>query len=415
MRLSGFFTIIAFALTVAAISCGSQSAPAPAPEPSRTLSDGEQQLVAAGRIFGLHLFQHTLAEQPGQNVIISPLSISMVLTMARNGATGQTREAMTSALAFTSLDDSITNQSFASLTALLTGLDSAVRIDIANSIWHRTDFSVKEPFLRNNRAFFDARVEGLDFNKPSAAASINNWVSEVTDGKIEQIVPADIDPLTMLFLINAVYFDGVWTTKFDPDSTAQAPFTTETDGEVIVSMMSLDGTFAYSHSDLCQAVDIPYGNGYYRMTVLLPHEGILTDSLATTLSEDKWQEITESLATGPGHLFMPRFSLQFEAVLNASLSAMGMASAFNPSLAEFDDIADNNDLHISQVLHKTFIEVDEEGTEAAAATSVTVGITSVGPDKFTVRLDRPFLFAISDGHSGALLFLGRIANPVAAI
>lgn len=398
---------------ILALSCESQSVPPDDTEPPRALTASESRLVSGTLTFGLDLFAQVLAEQPDRNVIVSPLSVALALGMTANGASGETLEAIRNALGHPDLSDSVINRSFADLMSLLTRLDSAVQLEIANSVWYRDDFAVKSSFLETNREQFDARIAGLDFSDPQASQTINNWVSEATGGKIEQIVPDQIDPMIMLYLINAVYFNGTWTTEFDPDQTADAPFRT-TGGEVTARMMTLDQRLAYAETTDYQAVELPYGNGYYRLIAVLPREGRSVDSLARSFSADSWNKLISSLQIRPGTLFLPKFELEFQTALHSALSAMGMDIAFSPERAEFDRIADRDDLHISEVLHKTYIKLDERGTEAAAATSVGIGITSVGPEKFTIRFDRPFLFAIRESHSGTIIFLGLIANPSAA-
>ncbi len=412
MRIRSYMKLAA---TMAALmlSGDSESAPPPEPEPPRVLSGAEVQLIEGIQAFGLQLFARALEEHPTENVIVSPFSVAMALGMAHNGAAGDTRLAIDSVLSLPAMADSAVNQAFTGLLTLLSSTDSAVQVNIANSLWYRSGFAMRPTFPAIAREAFQAHLADLDFSDPQPAETINSWVSDATRGKIRQIVPDQIDPLMMVYLINAIYFNGTWTTEFDADRTADTTFRTLGGSVITIPMMALDESLPYVEDSEYQAVDLPYGGGRYRLTAILPRDRADVDSLAHALTPDRWAILISSLQTRPGTVFLPRFELAFQISLNSILSNLGMEVAFSPERADFSRLADREDLHISEVLHKTYMKVDEKGTEAAAATSVGIGITSVGPAKFTIRLDRPFLFAVRDSHSGALLFLGRISNPMA--
>ena len=393
------------------LNCSGESSSPPEPEPPRPLQAGEMKLVEYSESFGLNRFGQLISTSSDPNVIVSPLSVSMALGMAYVGAEGSTREAMEMVLELYGLQEQEVYESYESLIGLLTHLDAEVQVDIANSIWYREGLEVKPEFLDINRDYLEAEVTGLDFDSPTAVPTINNWVNTRTNGKIPTIVGPTIDPLTRLFLINAVYFKGAWTTSFD-ETVTMAPFQTLDGPSVQVPMMQLETELLYLENDLFQAVDLPYGNGWYSMTVLLPQSGLPVDSLIGMLNAADWNQWISSMQEMPGHVFMPRYTVRYETSLLDVLAALGMGVAFESSTADFTGIAEAEDLYISEILHKTFVAVDEEGTEAAAATSVTIGVTSVNPsEKFTIRLDRPFLFAIRDSHSGALAFIGRVGDP----
>lgn len=383
----------------------------PGAPPPRELTKSEQQLVQSDNRFGLKLFKKVVEQEVGnQNIFISPLSVSMALGMTYNGSAGATREAMESTLELSGLTAQEINESYKSLIELLTRLDPRVAMQIANSIWYRRELAVKPEFISLNRTYFNAEVNGLDFGAPGAPGVINDWVKRSTNGRIPQIV-AGIDPLDVMFLINAIYFKGAWTYKFDPANTKDDLFTLPNGSQVSCKMMAQEGEFGHFSAAGFQAVELPYANGYFSMVILLPNPGKSVDSLIAAFSQADWDEWMSGLAKHKIRLQMPRFSLGYKITLNAALEALGMGIAFDPMQANFSEIANvrPENLYISEVLHKSFVEVNEEGTEAAAATSVTITVTSLPP---LFRVDRPFVFVIREKHSGTLLFMGKIIEPV---
>ncbi len=404
--------LIASCFAAFALSACDAAEPEPA-EPPRALTAPEKALVEANHRFGLKLFRAVSAEEPQENVFLSPLSVSMALGMTLNGAEGATRAEMEAALELAGLSQKEINAAYQSLIGLLGGLDLSVQFSLANSIWYREGFAVEQAFIDTNKEFFDAEVAALDFSSAEAPARINAWVKEKTNGKIEKIVEPPIHPLTMMYLINAIYFKGDWQYQFDREKTEEAPFTLPDGSEKAVPMMTLEEpTLAYYRDERVTAVDLPYGDSLYTMTILLPEgEANSIEALAAGLDEARWSEITGGLHPQElAALEMPRFKLEYKKRLNDVLKAMGMNKAFDPDSSDFGGINPaRKDLHISEVLHKTFVEVNEEGTEAAAVTSVSIGLTSVGPP--VVRVDRPFVFAIRENHSGTILFIGQVADP----
>jgi serine protease inhibitor len=374
----------------------------------RDLTQTEQKLVESSNLFGFNLMQEVVGLSDGGNVFISPLSVSFALGMTYNGARTTTEEGMRSALQYGDLTADEINQSYRDLIDLLCGLDPKVTMEIANSIWIREGFEALQAFIDVNRTFFDAVVEALDFASPGAADVINAWVDENTHGKIEEIVEDPIDAMTVMFLINAIYFKGNWTTEFDPADTQAAPFHAPS-GDTSVQMMHLHAELPYMQTEDFEAVNLPYGDGLFSMTVLVPKEGKSVDDLVGLLGGN-WSAWAAGFAVEEGYLWMPRFELEYETSLNDVLKALGMELAFSESMADFSGINPDHQLFISNVKHKTYVKVNEEGTEAAAVTSVEVGVTSA-PEGFYLRVDRPFLFLIHDAHSQALLFVGKIVDP----
>ncbi len=383
--------------------------------PPRQLTAAEKGVVESDNKFGLKLFREIVQQNRG-NIFISPLSISMALGMTYNGADGETEKAMRNTLELAGLTEQQINESYRTLIDLLTQLDSAVLFEIANSIWYRQGIPVKEEFIKLNLTYFDAEVAALDFNKPDAAATINGWVDEKTHGKITEIVTPPIDPMTVMFLINAIYFKGTWTYEFDKEATMEDWFYLPDSSRVQCQMMNQGNEFRYFENELFQAVDLLYGKEKFSMIVFLPKRDVAIDSLINLFNQENWDSWLRSFGKDSGDLFLPKFTLEYKITLNNVLTALGMGIAFDGDRADFGGIADltqlPGNLYISQVLHKTFVEVNEEGTEAAAVTSVEFGITSINPQRFVMRIDRPFVFAIRENHSHTILFLGKIVNPV---
>ena len=400
-------------LALAAGACADPVGPGSEPitELPRALSQGEQRLISAGNTFAVKLLLHVHAAAPDSTVFLSPLSASMALGMTMNGAAGATMDQMRSALGFGSLPMAEVNASYGALIELLRGLDPKVDFRLANGLFHRTGFEFRPTFLDIARTHFDAEVRGLDFSRPSAADEIYGWVKTATGGRIEGIVDPPIDPMTVAFLMNAVYFKGDWTKEFDDEKTQPAQFHLPNGTTRPIRLMQATDTLPFRSGNGWVATEVPYGGGAWVMTVAVPTGdrglGPVLQELASILDPDaKWQE-------GPVALYLPRFELDWERQLNPDLQALGMVDAFDPNLADFGPMASNPlgpNLHIKRVKQKTFLKVDEKGTEAAAVTSVEMTVTCACPSGFTVRADRPFLLAIRERLSGTVLFAGLIVE-----
>jgi len=362
--------------------------------------------------FGLTLLRTTVeAEEEAKNIFLSPPSVSMALGMALNGARGETREAMETTLEKQDLSSTEINDAYRGLIDLLEGLDPKVEVALANSIWYREGLPVRQAFIDTNRAHFDAEVAGLDFSDPEASDRINGWVSDETHGNIPEIVPGQIPPDIVTYLINAAYFKGQWRTKFDSSKTQDGPFHLADGSTATVPMMERTEAVRppYLRTEQFTAVDLAYGDSLYTMTMLLPHEESSVQEVVDSLDADTWGRVTEQMAPKElSVLKMPTFALRYEKDLNGILANLGMGIAFT-NQANFRGIADTS-LAISKVKHKTYLDVDEEGTEASAATSVGIGMTSVSP---SFVADRPFVVAIRENHSGTILFIGTVMNPAA--
>ena len=377
----------------------------------RELTESEKQLIDSDNTFGFKLFKEIVSEKKDENVFVSPLSVAMALGMTYNGARGTTQEAMQSTLELYDMNLQEVNESYESLIELLIDLDPEAIFHIANSIWYREGFPVERDFVDLNREYFDALVRALDFNAPDAAETINNWVNENTNGKIEEIVDDPIDRWTVMFLINAIYFKGTWTYEFDKDLTMDDWFTRPDGSQVPCKMMVQEAPFHCLSTNNFQAVDLPYGNGNFSMTIVLPYPNTDIDAFISELNNENWDQWTENFSEDEGRLWLPRFTLAFEMTLNDVLKALGMEIAFDPPRADFTGMNREGGLFISNVKHKSFVDVNEEGTEAAAVTSVEIGRGSEPPSGFWMRVDRPFLFMIREHESQTILFMGKIVEP----
>jgi serine protease inhibitor len=369
--------------------------------------------------FGFKLFAELRKEKPDQNLFISPSSIAFALTMTYNGADGETKEAMEKALELQGMTLDDINRGSAALRALLDSSDPKVKLAIANSLWMRADFDFNPDFLKANRSYFGAEMTNLNFDDPGAVGTINDWVRRSTAGKITQIVDR-IEGQTVLFLINAIYFHGEWTEKFKKDMTSDRPFTLPDGRTKQHPLMFQQERFAYGKTDAFQVIELPYGEGRMSMYVFLPAKSSSLSAFLKTLNEENWNRWMSGMERKKGLIGLPRFKMEYETMLKDSLSALGMGVAFDPERANLtkmrpaDQANDGQRLFISRVKHKTYLDVNEEGTEAAAVTSVEVGVTSapVEPEKpFEMVVDRPFFLAIRDRQTGAILFMGAIVDP----
>jgi serine protease inhibitor len=366
-------------------------------------------LVESDNSFGLKLFCELAGEQEDSNIFISPLSVAMALGMTYNGADGTTKEAMKKTLELNGLTIGEVNESYKNLIRLLTQLDPKVQFKIANSIWYEETLIPEQDFLNVCREYFDARVSGLDFSHPGAARTINAWVNENTQGRIGEIVDDPIDPSLVSFLINAIYFKGAWTYEFNKDKTWDAWFNLPDGNRKLCKMMEQRNLFKYFSNEEVQAVDLPYGDGSFSMTIFVPHREKNIDSLMAKLDQESYSRWIDGLSFPDDSfdVYIPKFTLEYGVTLNDALGALGMAVAFIPGQADFSRMYQDEPVWLDEVKHKTFIEVNEEGTEAAAATSVSTALGT--PPGFWAN--RPFVLVIRESESGAILFIGKIIDP----
>ncbi|HET9983415.1 MAG TPA: serpin family protein [Longimicrobiales bacterium] len=405
------------ALVTTAVSCdrvtgpGTGKAPQPLTRLPRALSAAEQRVVAGTNAFAFGLLRQTVRRDPSANVFISPLSAALALGLAMNGARGETLAQMRATLGFGDIPLADADASYGALVDLLLGLDPGVDVRVANSVWARQGFPFEASFLDVARNDFDAQTSVLDFDDPNAAPKINEWVESSTGGKIDRIVEAPIDRDVVMYLINAVYFRGSWRERFDPAQTRDAPFHAGGGRTSTVKLMHHSGEGSYFEAGRVRGVELAYGRGAYVMDVVLPPDGMQLTDFVASLDTATWQRWVGSLHAVHLDLALPRFRLSYETQMKPALVDLGMALAFTPFRADFTGISPLGDrLYISHVKQKTYANVDEEGTEAAAATSVEISFTSATPSVSFV-VDRPFVVAIRERFSGTLLFLGAIQAP----
>jgi len=368
------------------------------------------QLVAANTRFGFKLFSEVAAQSPGENVLVSPSSVAIALSMVYNGASGDTQRAIAEALQLEGLSLDDLNQANAALESVLEGADPKVKLAIANSLWSRKGVDFQPDFLAKNREFYNAEVTSLDFSQPNAPSVINDWVSRSTEGKIPTIVDR-LNPEDVLFLVNAIYFKGTWSAPFDPSMTQTQPFYLPNGDRLDHPLMSQSGQFVYAETDQFQAINLPYGNRRFSMVVFLPKPSSSLEAFQQTLTAENWQTWNTQFRRREGMVKLPRFNTEFSVGLNDALKSLGMAIAFDPDRADFSAMIDAQ-AFINRVQHKTFIEVNEQGTEAAGSTGISIGVTSAPIDPpFQMVVDRPFFYAIQDNQTGSILFMGTVVNP----
>lgn len=373
-------------------------------------AEGAASRMAAGaNRLGFRLLQEAARRRPGENVLISPVSLALALGMVCNGAEGGTRTALEHALGLEGLSPADRNRAALELRTGLLSADPRVRVALAGSLWARQGVQLRPAFVETNRKYFGAAVRTLDFTSAAAAPIVNGWVFGQTRGRIGNIVRrSDFSEDLLLLLLDTLYFNGEWSRPFDRTRTREGVFRTANGGRRSVPMMTRSGTMEYVRDPRFQAVRLPYGGGRMGMYVFLPEEGTAVEALGAELTSERWQEWRSRFREAPGELTLPRFRIDHEAELRESLSALGLASLFSPEEAELRGIC-HQAVAISQVRQRTSLTVNEEGTEAAAATSVGVARALVVP--FRMVVDRPFLCAIADGRTGALLFLGYVSDP----
>jgi len=365
--------------------------------------------------FGFNLFNTIWNTEQNQNIFLSPFSVSTALAMTLNGAAGETEQAMIDTLQLQGITTDSINSSYYQLLQTLQTSDPKVTLTIANSLWGHEGVPFKQDFQQRNSQYFNAEISTLDFADPNSLTTINQWVNTNTNGKIKKILD-EIESNAVLFLINAIYFKGTWQTEFDPSATSDRKFHLVTGSTKQVPMMSRKGDFAYyeNSEENFQAISLPYGEGKMGMYIFLPSSKSNLNTFIQTLTAENLENWISELQEQEVMVYFPKFKLEYGTKeLNDALTSLGMGVAFDEDSADFsrmahlDDIGGN--LYIQKVAHKTFIEVNEEGSEAAAATSVGIGVKSILRTVFNA--DRPFFFAIRDNQTQTVLFMGTVVDP----
>ncbi|MEG4484096.1 serpin family protein [Microcoleus sp. D2_18a_B4] len=366
----------------------------------------DARLVEANTKFGFNLFNTLSKQQPNQNIFISPTSVALALSMTYNGVSGETKQEMTKVLELTGMTPQEINAANQGLQNSWQKVDPTVQVLIANSLWAQQGFSLKPEFLQINQEYYQANVTELDFINPQAPSIINNWVSQKTQGKIDQIVE-EISPAQVLFLINAIYFKGNWQTPFDKSQTANKTFSLSDGSSKQHPMMSQTGIYGYYETDKFEAVSLPYGKeGSLSMYIFLPRLNSNLETFLQQLTAENWNKWMQEFREINCIIEIPRFTREYKVELKSTLIALGMAGIFEMSKADFSPMTDDN-VAVASVKHKTFVEVNEEGTEAAAVTSIEL-FRSL---PFLMNVNRPFFCAIRDNTTGTILFMGTIVDP----
>lgn len=374
---------------------------------TRDLTGGNSaRIVESTNDFGFRLLQEVDSDPEG-NVMVSPLSIATALSMTMNGAKGRTREEMQKVLGVNKFSVEQINEAHSSMRELLGSADPAKSsLRIANSIWSKQGVQFETEFLSQNANSFNAKIGEVDLTKPEGYRQINEWVKSATEGKIPSIISEDPDPDLRIVLVNAIYFKAGWKDQFDKENTKSGVFQSPKQPST-VDFMTRSGKYGYAKHDWATIVSLPYAETRFDMILALPPEKGDFDKFVKKFASEK------SLSPGATQqilLTVPKWKSSYEKELKSALTKLGMGNAFSDD-ADFSLLKKDEKLSISKVVHKSFVEVNEEGTEAAAATGVQVGTTSAPAEPTIVRFDRPFAYAIRENKTGQILFLGIMRNP----
>jgi serpin B len=407
MKSLSFFAVL-FAFSAIFNACD-KNEPTPAKIPKEIeLTTKSSEVIQSSNTFGVDLFVKVAADTD-ENLMLSPLSASAALTMALNGAEGETRTQIHQMLGYAAeMDLTEVNNAYLSLVSQLLNADKQVTLSIANALFYNLGFQVKEPFLNTLSTDFSAYTKQLDFTQPSALVTINKWAADNTNQKIPKVLE-HITPQTVMFLMNALYFKGDWTNQFEKSNTTSQPFTLGNGNTIEVSTMNgKPGAITY-FNEKYRVVELPYGRKNFSMVIIVPENNL--KSFYNDFNPALWHHITSSLDNqnewNETLISLPRFKFEFEKYLNDELFDLGMRDAFSSSLADFSKITDEQ-IFVSFVKQNTFVDVNEEGTEAAAVTTIGFERTSI-PEPFMVN--KPFIFAIRERTTNVLLFIGSVNDP----
>lgn len=380
--------------------------------PKIELHNKSAEIIKADKAFGFELFRQVYQYTEDDNIMISPLSVSYALGMTYNGAANSTLEAFKNVLHFGDLTEEEVNESYKDLMGQLVALDNQVEFSIANSIWYRTEFYVLSEFIETNKDYFDAAIEKIDFSDPQTIEIINQWIEDKTNGKIQDMldyIPVD----AVMYLINAIYFNAQWKYEFDKEATSQDNFTME-DGTIHqTDFMVVNSNFNYTSNENFSAVELPYGDSAFSMVVILPSVERTVTDLVNDLDSEHWDAWFGNSTMTNVQVELPKFKYDFKEYLNDPLKNLGLKIAFSGN-ADFTRINPQGNIFISRVIHQTFIDIQEEGTEAAAATIVEISYMSILPgadDLIIFRVDRPFIYVIKENSTGAIIFIGKVGKP----
>tara|TARA_R110002012_G_scaffold322033_1_gene553997 strand:- start:7708 stop:8916 length:1209 start_codon:yes stop_codon:yes gene_type:complete len=394
-----------FLLLILIFSCENQTEETVFEENPELQTIAAKAMIARNNDFAIDFFKTVAQNEDKLNYMVSPISLSLALGMVHNGVAGETKNAFDATLGngFSLAEVNAFNQM---LMASLRANSSGVSFDLANAIWAQNNFPIEPAFINTNKEFYMSEVANVDFQDPSTVSKINNWTSKNTNGKIDKLVDG-FDAETVLFLANATYFKSDWQYKFDKDKTQLVLFFTSPETSKEVSMMNMQANVLNYRSALFSAIVLPYKENRFEMVVLLPNESITANEVIDNLNSEVWETIFTDARKEQLSIGLPRFKSSYENGLNDDLTDLGLGIMFTDA-ADLSKISKEARLRISRVLQKTFIEVNEEGTEAAAVTGIEVVNTSV-PPAFVVN--RPFVYVIRERFTGTICFIGRMGNP----
>ncbi len=376
------------------------------------LTADQVKLIGSENAFAFDLFKGVLNNADvNENIIISPLSISFALSMTLNGATGSTRDAILEALRVNGLTPETINNSCKNLSEALLSVDKRVLISIANSVWTEKNFVVKNPFREILTGYYKAEAKSFDINDSQAPRVINTWIEEKTNGLIKNMVDK-LNYNTVMLLINAIYFKGKWNSSFDKTNSIPSSFYKPGGAAIEVPMMKQKSDFKIFQGDGFILAEFPYGQGNFVMDILLPDDNNGLNSVIKSMTDNNFKVWISNMSELETYLSFPRFKYGYKKQLKDILSDMGMGVAFSDN-ADFSNISDI-DLLINDVTHQAFIETNEEGTEAAAATIVDIGVTSVPLTPFILNINHSFIYIIREITTSSILFMGRVADPLAS-
>ncbi|MGQ9620240.1 MAG: serpin family protein [Bacteroidales bacterium] len=375
------------------------------------LTAAAPQAIASSNEFGIELFTKTALESQ-ENLMLSPLSASTALTMLLNGCGGNTYDQLKNTLHYPAdFNISDINEAYKSLVDQLLKADPKVKLALANAIFYRIGFSVKPPFLTTMKDDFKASVEGLDFTSPSALSTINKWANDNTNGKISKVLDS-ISDYAVMFIMNALYFKGDWSYQFDKSKTSNRLFYPDGGNAIEVSTMIGEVGGKVVIGSNYRGIEMPYGRTNFTMIVIVPEDTL--QLFNSTFDAELWNELTANLDRqsefGKVIVYMPKFKFSYEKYLNNQLQSLGMIDAFIPYVANLSGISDAS-IYVDFVKQNTFVEVDEEGTEAAAVTTIGIYVTSLPPQPQQFVVDKSFIFAIRERTTNTLLFIGQIMKP----
>jgi serine protease inhibitor len=375
---------------------------------AKELTSSVDKISSANNNVAFKFLSETLKTKNKENVIISPLSLSTILALTQNGAAGNTKEEMLKALELQGLDDNTINESFRNIIAHFNSL-KGIETKIGDSIWIRKNADVKKKLISVGKNYYEAEINEVDFTKKNSVDAVNKWVSDRTAGKINKIMDSFEDD-TYMTLINTVYFKGKWNNPFTERSTSKQKFTSSDGSTKDVDMMKETMGIDYMKNANFQAVRIPYEDQNFGMYVFLPSKGSSVDKLMNEMTMENWNKWINEFKKTQVHVSLPKFKIEFEEELNSMLKGFGMKDAFDGT-ANFSNITDKTDLYIDVVKQKSYIDVNEAGTEAASATAVVMKAVSAPLDPTQFTADRPFLYTIADKKTGLIIFMGKVEKP----